>query len=523
MLWRARAEGVVAAEIARRDAGGRGRPAAGRPAAGDRRQAGAERRRRRRGAARARRRRQRPLHRAAAGVAGDVTSRRAGADRARRALFRAGGGRHLHAARRRRRAAAAAARSGDAALLLAVPSRSSACSTFSFSGRLDRLDWVFYWADVVAILLLPPLFLHFTLVFPERPGAGRAATPAATLDAAALRAGAAARRRPRRAPVRGRGGDGDVVSTRHRGWSIASSSSICGRASSAACWSDARAAPGPLGHRAPAAALDRLGHGARRGAVRARLRAAVRARRRAVAADAELSAIPLSLIPLAYASAIVRYRLLDIEVIVKRALVYAAALAAIVAIYVGPAAGGRAGVPRRRSDGHNWVIALLATLVALLLAPPVKNAIQDTLDRAFYRDRYDYRRALVGFARDLNSDLDLEPPDRAAGDARRRDAARRSHGADARRTTGRDGHFRRSRTSGFGDASRRRCCERPASATRLVAGHTVALDDPMRAAASPSRRSSSGATPGFTTSCPACRRKARSRCWRSAATTRASR
>src|SRR4029450_3818254 len=46
-------------------------------------------------------------------------------------------------------------------------------------------------------------------------------------------------------------------------------------------------------------------------------------------------------------------------------------------------------------------------LVALLLAPPVKNAVQNILDRAFYRDRYDYRRALVGFARDLNSDLDL--------------------------------------------------------------------------------------------------------------------
>ena len=41
--------------------------------------------------------------------------------------------------------------------------------TFSFNGRLDRLDWVFYWADAVSILLLPPLFLHFTLVFPERP------------------------------------------------------------------------------------------------------------------------------------------------------------------------------------------------------------------------------------------------------------------------------------------------------------------------------------------------------------------
>ena len=47
----------------------------------------------------------------------------------------------------------------------------------------------------------------------------------------------------------------------------------------------------------------------------------------------ELSAIPLSLVPLAFASAIVRYRLLDVEVIVKRALVYAAALGAILGIY----------------------------------------------------------------------------------------------------------------------------------------------------------------------------------------------
>ncbi|MBI3264854.1 MAG: PAS domain-containing protein, partial [Acidobacteria bacterium] len=61
----------------------------------------------------------------------------------------------------------------------------------------------------------------------------------------------------------------------------------------------------------------------------------------------------------------------------------------------------------RGSDGHNSVIALLATLVVVLLARPVKDSIQNMLDRVFYRDRYDYRRALVGFARDLNADLDL--------------------------------------------------------------------------------------------------------------------
>ena len=38
--------------------------------------------------------------------------------------------------------------------------------TFSFSGRLDRVDWVFYWGDAIAVMVRPPLFVHFALVFP---------------------------------------------------------------------------------------------------------------------------------------------------------------------------------------------------------------------------------------------------------------------------------------------------------------------------------------------------------------------
>ena len=51
------------------------------------------------------------------------------------------------------------------------------------------------------------------------------------------------------------------------------------------------------------------------------------------------------------------------------------------------------------SDKPNFVIALLATLVVVLLSRPVKNAIQTALDRVYYRDRYDYRRALVEMLR----------------------------------------------------------------------------------------------------------------------------
>ena len=120
----------------------------------------------------------------------------------------------------------------------------------------------------------------------------------------------------------------------------------------------------------------------------------------------QLTAIPLGFVPLTFASAIVRYRLRDVEVIIKRGLAYTAFVAATAALglailklvsFVFPSG----------ADRQNWIIAVLATTVIVLLAQPVRDAVQNALDRVFYRDRYDYRRALVAFARDLNSDLDV--------------------------------------------------------------------------------------------------------------------
>jgi two-component system, NtrC family, sensor kinase len=97
---------------------------------------------------------------------------------------------------------------------------------------------------------------------------------------------------------------------------------------------------------------------------------------------------------------------MDVEVIFKRAVVTAAALAAIVSMYALLLFGFERIFPLGEA-GSNWVLAAIVTAIALVLAPTMKQGIQDGLDRMFYRDRYDYRRALVGFARDLNSDLDL--------------------------------------------------------------------------------------------------------------------
>jgi two-component system NtrC family sensor kinase len=189
----------------------------------------------------------------------------------------------------------------------------------------------------------------------------------------------------------------------------------------------------------------------------------------------ELSAVPLGLIPLAFASAIVRYRLLDIEVIVKRAFVYITAFAAVVVIYAVVLEAVRT-VLLKGNGTNQWVLALLAILVAVVLTPPIKDLVQNVLDRAFYRDRYDYRRALVGFARDLNSDLDLHR-------LSERLVSRVVETLLVDRMTLMledevSPHFGSMRSAGFGDAHPPALAKRSAIGRRLADGHVVALDDP---------------------------------------------
>ena len=186
----------------------------------------------------------------------------------------------------------------------------------------------------------------------------------------------------------------------------------------------------------------------------------------------------LGLVPLAFASAIVRYRLMDVEVIIKRALVYSAALAAIAAIY-GILLTLATKVFLGGNDSRTGVIALLATMVVVLLSRPVKNAIQTGLDRVYYRDRYDYRRALVGFARDLNSDLDLfRLSERLVHRITETLVIERMALLLAPITGGRDGEFVTIAHIGFaGDPpSLARASD---VGTRLISGHTLTLDDPL--------------------------------------------
>ena len=344
--------------------------------------------------------------------------------------------------------------------------------TFSFTGRFDRVDWFFYWADVVALLMVPPLFLHFTLVFPERPhSAGYTAllarwVPAIYLPAAVL-------------------GLTRIVAL-------------------------LRASVDPDYFVRVIAFVDTLELVHLTAFLAAGLLVLVRALRRVRSVTSrrqlrwivwgtalgvlpfaiiytlpfalgiepslpmELLAIPLAFIPLAFASAIVRYRLMDVEVILKRLLVYTAVMAAIAGIYV-VILRTSSGFILQTEDEHRWLIAFLATIIVLLLAKPVKDAVQSAIDRAFYRDRYDYRRALVAFARDLNSDLDLNRlAERLVSRVKETFEVDRM----ALMSASDLGEFESLRLVGF-DAPPPRLVATSGIGGRLATGHAVRLDDPL--------------------------------------------
>lgn len=274
---------------------------------------------------------------------------------------------------------------------------------FSFTGRLDPLDWTFFWADAVSTVLLAPLFIHFALVFPERtPGRirrllGRWLVPIVYLPALVLCV-------TEMFSVSGNV-DGEAFTTNINFiWQLEMTYL-------ATCMLGGLGIMIAALQRVPSVTARRQLRWIVSGAVLGGFPFAVGyAIPWAIGfepiAGLEVTAVPLGLIPLAFASAIIRYRLHDVEVIVKRGLVYTAAIVAMAAIYL-ILERLASEVFLEESDGHNSIIALLATAVVVLLATPVKNTIQTMLDRVYYRDRYDYRRALVGFARDLNSDLDL--------------------------------------------------------------------------------------------------------------------
>lgn len=118
----------------------------------------------------------------------------------------------------------------------------------------------------------------------------------------------------------------------------------------------------------------------------------------------------LPVMPITFFIAIQRYRLYDIDTIIRRTLIYASLTAILVAIYAAGILGAQAVLQAigGRTFGDSPPVTVVTTLVIAALFLPLRRRIQTVIDRRFYRSKYDTVRILATFAAALRSDVDLE-------------------------------------------------------------------------------------------------------------------
>ncbi len=277
--------------------------------------------------------------------------------------------------------------------------------SFHFTGKLNNFDKVMYWGNVAAGALAPTIFLHLCLVFPEPRGWLRRWRIALVYLPAALLLAVYLGLASKRLIV-------TSVSLLELRWLLDR------------VWTALLAA----GYLAGALVLARTYRRERDPIVRQQIKwlrngafFGVAPFAAAYAIPYVLGAIPTSymiasilfllLIPMTWAYAIFRYRLMDVDVIFQQGYVYTLATISVLGAFYGLIFS----LGKFSDLGPTAAGALV--LVAAFIFQPIRNWIQELLDRnVFYKDRYDYRLTLIEFARELSSETDLDAMLRSAAD-----------------------------------------------------------------------------------------------------------
>ena len=270
--------------------------------------------------------------------------------------------------------------------------------SFHYSGKLNSFDWTIFWGNTVTLLLQPALLVHFALVFPERRGGlwpkltGVYALPMGILALYVFVATGTLEFMPSISNLYFL----DRLSYACMGLYFLLAAGIF-------LASYFRAPSGVLRQQ-----LKWVTGGTIAGIVPFLVLYIVPLLLNIIPRPwMKASVVSLALIPLCFGYAVIRYRLMDVDIIFKRGLAYTFATAAVVLIFFLTVA--LIGELFHTTLTAGPAGAVIAIVVAAFLIQPVRDWAQARLDHFFYRDRLNYRRTLIEFGRTLTNEVRLDP------------------------------------------------------------------------------------------------------------------